>query len=1058
MSKQANQGGDSELGERPQGLILRRTLKGHKGWIHRLAWSADGRMLASGSEDSTIRLWDPETGEALRILSGHADAVFSVWWRPDRRVTASGTIEKNTLLWYPDRRILASGSKDNTIRLWDADSGAGLELLEGHSQPILRVAWSPDGRVLASGSADHSIRLWVFEPERDHRLLGEHDGRVFSVVWSDDGKTLASGSEDLAIVLWDRETGGVRRTLKGHTNSVLSLAWSQNNLLASGSMDRTIRIWDPDTGRQLRVLEGHTGIVSSVFFSPRGDLLASKANDDTVRLWRCDTWQEIARLSEPSLDGWLYGLAFHPTESVLATLGEEDGEKNQVIRIWNLDRSVLHPTAPSLHHTTAKIVLVGDSGVGKTGLGWRLAHKKFKEHPSTHGQQFWVLNELGHQRRDGTECEAVLWDLAGQPDYRLIHALFLDDADLAMVLFNPTDWQDPLHGVDFWLNALSHRQGRPCRTILVGARTDVGEPTLMPAEIESFCQARGITGSYTGTSARTGQGLDKLIARMKEQIAWDEMTTTVTTATFKRIKEYVLGLKEDPNREIVLTDPAGLRAQLQATDPSWEFSDDEMMTAVGHLANYGYVQVLRTASGAHAILLAPDLLNNLAASFVLEARRNPRGLGALEEALVLNGKYAFRELAGLSQHEQEILLDAATVLFLEHTICFRESLGSQTFLIFPELINRKKPPIDEVETDDDVSYTVTGQVENVYSALVVLLGYTSVFTRTDQWQNQAQYQARYEVGPGEVCAFRQMAEREGEIEFILSFGPKVGQSVRLLFQGLFEKILAGRKVSVTRYLPLVCKCGYRLERATVTRAISDQDQFLFCNKCGKKIQLPKVDKVVVPSPAIRERVDQERATADLRIVFEKSLVTVKALKKKVKAPRCYLSYAWDTPAHGKWVEALAKDLRNAGFVLTFDQWNWPGSSLSRFIEQIATADYVVTVGTPKLLEKYHTEATDPVVDAELRLINNLLMKRTAVRERVIPLLRAGSQETSFPPLLRDPVYLDFRSADDYFANLFDLILTLYRIPFDSHAVADLRKTLRPDQQDYGDSNIGPTPP
>jgi small GTP-binding protein len=1035
-------------------LHLRHQFSGHKAWIHRLAWSSDGRTLASGSQDETIQLWDVETGVRRRILSGHADSVFSESWRPERRILALGS-EKNTLSWYPDRQILASGSRDKTIRLWDADSGELLRTLEGHTQPVLRVAWSPNGKLLASGSADHTIQLWDPEKEKPLRSLEGHTGRVYSVAWSFDGRILASGSDDRTILLWDPGTGDGPRKLEGHTGPVLSLAWSPDDrLLASGSTDRTVRIWDPSTGRQLHVLEGHGDIVTSVFFSHDGHLLASKANDDTVRLWRRDTWEQVAELPEPSTPGRLFGLAFHPYLPVLATLGE----RNTVIRIWDLDLATLLgevPTERSVPYTTAKVVLVGDSGVGKTSLGWRLAHDKFKAQHSTHGQQFWVLDSLLHRRADGTECEAVLWDLAGQPDYRLIHALSLDDADLVLVVFNPIDRQDPLHGVDFWLRALANRRGHPCHTILVGARTDIGEPMLTPAEIEAFCRGRGISGGYVATSARTGHGLDELIARMRGQILWEEMPVTVATTTFKRIKEYVLGLKEDPARTEVLIDPAGLRARLQALDPSWSFRDEEMMTAVGHLANHGYVRVLRTSSGTQAILLAPELLNNLVASFVLEARRHPEGLGALEEARVLGGEYAFPELAELSRHERETLLDAATVLFLEHTICFRESLGSRTFLIFPELINRKRPQVGEAETVDDVSYTVTGQVENVYAALVVLLGYTSVFTRTDQWRNQAQY----EVGPGEVCAFRQSVKREGEIEFVLSYGPKVAETTRHLFEGLFEKILAGRRVSAMRYPPVVCpQCGDRQERATVVQYISQGNRPMYCSNCGQKITLPKAGEGNQLPRDVSDLVDQERATTDRRIVFETALVTVKALRKDAEAPRCFLSYAWDSPAHGRWVLALAKDLRKAGIDLIFDQWNPPGTSLAEFIEQIDTADFVLPVGTPKLLEYYQSKAAEHVVAAELHLIASLVMKRPEMRKRVIPLLRSGSQEASFPPLLRDRVPLDFRSADDYFARLIDLILTLYGIPFDSPAVAGLREKLRPDQEGVGDPDAGPTLP
>ena len=242
-----------------------------------------------------------------------------------------------------------------------------------------------------------------------------------------------------------------------------------------------------------------------------------------------------------------------------------------------------------------------------------------------------------------------------------------------------------------------------------------------------------------------------------------------------------------------------------------------MMTAVGHLANYGYVRVLRTSKGEERILLAPELLNNLAASFVLEARRNPKGLGSLEEKRLLAGGYSFRELEKLSEEERDILLDSAALLFLEHNVCFRETdpLGGQSYLVFPELINLKKPLLeDEQPTEDGVAYTVSGAIENVYASLVVLLGYTQTFTRTNQWQNHA----RYEVGDGLICGFRQDGEREGELDFVLYFGTNVGKPVRTLFQGLFESFLARRNLSVFRYEPVICSNGHPLESRSRARA------------------------------------------------------------------------------------------------------------------------------------------------------------------------------------------------------------------------------------------------
>src|SRR5206468_9393889 len=163
---------------------------------------------------------------------------------------------------------------------------------------------------------------------------------------------------------------------------------------------------------------------------------------------------------------------FHPAMSLLATVGSDGLEiEDALIHIWRIDVAALlrETAAPSVSYTSAKIVLVGDSGVGKTGLGWRLAHGHFKEHASTHGQQFWPIAQLGLKRKDGTECEAVLWDLAGQHVYRQIHSIFLENVAAALVLFDPSNRQEPLRGVQFWLEQLKGKGQLP-PTVLIGAR------------------------------------------------------------------------------------------------------------------------------------------------------------------------------------------------------------------------------------------------------------------------------------------------------------------------------------------------------------------------------------------------------------------------------------------------------------------------------------------------------------------------------------------------------------------------------------------------------------
>jgi small GTP-binding protein len=717
-------------------------------------------------------------------------------------------------------------------------------------------------------------------------------------------------------------------------------------------------------------------------------------------------------------------------------------------------RNVADAASP-VRFTTAKIVLVGDSGVGKTSLGWRLAHGDFKEHSSSHNQQFWVLNQLGARRKDGTECEAILWDFAGQPDYRLIHALFLDDADLALVLFDPTDTRDPLHGVEFWLRQLeSRRHSSPrnpkteCPIILVGGRVDRAMPTLMHEELDAFCRRRGIS-SYIGTSALTGEGLEPLVQRMRDLIQWDDKAATVTTAGFKHIRDCVLELKENRQRDRVITNVPAFYNWLHRTDKGLRLLQADMMTAIGHLENYGYVKRLRTSKGEHRILLAPELLNNLAASFVLEARRNPRGLGSLEEKRLLAGGYPFHELEGLKPDERDILLDSATLLFLEHNVCFRETdpLRMESYIVFPELINLKRPIDEDKPTEDGVAYTVTGPTENVFASLVVLLGYTHTFTRTSQWQNHA----RYEVGDGSVCGFRQDAERDGELDFVLCFCPRVGQPVRTLFQGLFESFLARRNLTVTRYEPVRCtnaNCGHLLDRSVVRQRMKEGKTFAFCNDCGEKLPLAKMAEPIQLTREVQAEVDAQRHTAEQRTCFEQAIYRVQAYvaEQKIKPPACFISYAWGVAEHERWVEKrLATDLQKAGLGVVLDRWHNAqiGTSVSRFIERIYRSDRIIIVGTPLYFQKFQNKvsSTGSVVASEVDLISQRLMGTEADKETVMPILLAGEKKTSLPPLMWDRVHRDFGNEGAYFTMAFDLILDLYDISHQDSAIADLRESL-----------------
>ncbi|MBD2132961.1 hypothetical protein H6F47_11110 [Sphaerospermopsis sp. FACHB-1094] len=243
------------------------TLTGHSNLVTSVAYSPDGKTLASGG-DKTIKLWAVKTGNLLQTFTGHSNLVTSV-------------------AYSPDGKTLASASNDNTIKLWAVKTGNLLQTFTGHSYWVGSVAYSPDGQTLASASNDNTIKLWdVKTGNLLHTFVG-HSNSVWSVAYSPDGQTLASGSRDNTIKLWEVKTGNLLQIFTGHFHWVTSVAYSPDGkTLASASNDTTIKLWEVKTGNLLQIFTGHSHWVTSVAYSPDGQTLASGSGDKTIKIWR----------------------------------------------------------------------------------------------------------------------------------------------------------------------------------------------------------------------------------------------------------------------------------------------------------------------------------------------------------------------------------------------------------------------------------------------------------------------------------------------------------------------------------------------------------------------------------------------------------------------------------------------------------------------------------------------------------------------------------------------------------------------------------------------------
>ncbi|MBP5971308.1 hypothetical protein HW132_00800 [Brasilonema sp. CT11] len=312
--------GETHLWQVEDGKLLF-TCVGHSSWVRSVAFSPDGHTLASGSEDQTVKLWDVHTGQCLKTLQGHSSWVWSV-------------------AFSPDGHTLASGSEDQAVKLWDVYTGQCLKTLQGHTNRVWSVAFSPDGHTLASGSDDQAVKLWDVYTGQCLKTLQGHTNRVWSVAFSPDGHTLASGSDDQTVKLWDVYTGQCLKTLQGHTNRVWSVAFSPDgHTLASGSDDQAVKLWDVYTGQCLKTLQGHTNRVWSVAFSPDGHTLASGSDDQAVKLWDVYTGQCLKTLQGHSR--WVWSVAFSPDGHTLAS-----GSDDQTVKLWDIHTGQCLKTLP----------------------------------------------------------------------------------------------------------------------------------------------------------------------------------------------------------------------------------------------------------------------------------------------------------------------------------------------------------------------------------------------------------------------------------------------------------------------------------------------------------------------------------------------------------------------------------------------------------------------------------------------------------------------------------------------------------------------------------------
>jgi GTPase SAR1 family protein/DNA-directed RNA polymerase subunit RPC12/RpoP len=797
--------------------------------------SPDGRWAATSAD--VVDVWDLHKGELktclLRHLSRYVRAV---------EITADGNY------------ILSTDSQQACIKIWDATTYERLGILQGHNDEVWGLAALTASNRILSGAWDKTLKLWNVE-SGECLTTQTSAGKVLCVAVNRDDSGALSGSEEGHVEIWGLSAEASQATLtsllsvRGHAGAVNSVAVMPDGKYgASASNDKTIKVWDIQAQRCSGTLEGHGGAVTSVALSPDSSILASTgSHDGTIRLWSFPFGVCLQSIisKEHSMP---LSVVFSPDGSRLLV-----GFVGGGIVIYNL--SVANAglfREPARRYLNAKVVLLGEGTVGKTSLAHRLTEDKYVVRDRTHGMNVWrldlpqipltpSLSAGGGEGEDNMEREALLWDLAGQEDYRLIHQLFLEETALALLLINPQK-EDPFVEAGDWLKALKTAatmtsSAREAARLLVFSQIDVGGMKVSDAKIKRFCEQHGFA-DWLPTSAKTGENCSdkengghpsKLKQLIAGSIPWDKLPWTSTPRLLAELKNAVMAMRDES--DIRLLRFAELSQRLEQALRGEKFVESDLRTAVTLLANHGLARPLKFGD---LVLLRPDLINGYAGAVIRAARAHTDEIGCVLEADIYRPDFDFTGVDRLKNRpDEELLLRALVQTFLDHSLCIAEDTPHGRHLVFPSQYRREKDT--PKHPDIFVSYTFGGEWQTVWTTLVVRLWYSQEFAHRELWRNAAEFAS----AKGHTLGLLIEKEADGAATISLYFDVEVPDELKVLFIEYVHRHLARYACDVARdrrYVCAGCKRPFK-DLDLIRELLAEKQTTIVCQKCRTEVEL-----------------------------------------------------------------------------------------------------------------------------------------------------------------------------------------------------------------------------
>jgi WD40 repeat protein len=780
-----------------------RVFEGHKDWVYRVAMPVDGRFALTSSRDGTVRKWELDEGDAKSKIVHKASSFDGL------AVTADGS-------------HAAAGDQQGYIHLLDLFSGRALKKWQGHDGELGDLVFLAEGRELVSASDDGFLRRWDAKTGSRIAQCKLPFPDLFGVAASADGRRIVGAALEEGLALWFGGEDAQPVVLEENVGGMSPVSLPADGRFAfTGTEDGKVAQWDLTECRRIAAFEGHSDDVSAVAVTLDGRLCVSGGSDRSVRLWAVETGQCLAIL-QGHTHGVL-GIAITPDARRIASVGED-----RTLRVWDIPEAILAraATVRKRGYMNAKVVLLGDSGVGKTGLALRLWHDRWEKTESSHGME---IQRLALPQADGGDADIVrevwLWDLAGQPDYRLTHQLFMEQTSLALLVFDPQDAK-VFDTVGYWQNALSKvaRAGNVAG-VLVAARCDRPGLRLTLDEVQAWAAVRGLQGPIlTAAKLKKHAGVAELRELIAKLLPWKTMEFRSTMENFPALKDAILVVREDKTAGVVVT-PKELEARVRKAAPKLAFTSEDLRAVTGLLAGEG---VLHALPYGELVVLQPSWVNSYASTLVKLAGEDEDHLGHVALVTIQPGKLPNDGTPRLPVEDERQLLPALVALFLERALAWKQDTDKGTMLVFPNYV-RLPRPAPPPRPGSTVVYRFAGPLEEIYTTLVVRLHYSGLFdaTKTKLYRQAVDFQ----TATGKLAALTMKEEGErGELE--IYFGADLAADVQASFQRFIHDHLKAKSTGLERLRNFFCpKCAKEADRNAIDFALQQERTEMLCVYC-----------------------------------------------------------------------------------------------------------------------------------------------------------------------------------------------------------------------------------